>query len=152
MSAYELEAGSDIMLINSDLLMCVEYDDSCGYSAATKKALGWIAETFAKDVAAAVVATESPSMPLVRGFLIGAANHWVGMVLAKQSGIGGGGDESVLVFFDSMNWKVIEPLPDYYEAGTKHFDELVAAGKVKPSERLYDIKTFLIRMKYVKEE
>lgn len=146
MSAYELEAGSDIMLINSDLLMCVEYDDSCGYSAATKKALGWIAETFAKDV----VATESTSTPLVRGFLIGAANHWVGMVLAKQSGIGG--DERVLVFFDSMNWKVIEPLPDYYEAGTKHFDELVAAGKVKPSERLYDIKTFLIRMKYVKEE
>lgn len=138
MSSYGLEAGADVSLINSDLLGCAEYEEG-GYSEPTRAALRWISETFAKKSAA-------PSPRLVHGFLIGVVNHWTGMVLAKE------GDDSVLVFFDSKNWKVVEPLPDYYEAGNKKFEELVAAGRVKPTQRLYIVKTFLIRMKYIKEE
>lgn len=137
MSPYGLKAGADISLIDSDLLGCVEYDEG-GYSEHTKEALRWISETFAKSAA--------PSTPLVHGFLAGVVNHWVGIVLVKE------GDDSVLLFFDSENWKTIEPLPDYYEAGNNKFDELVAAGRINVDQRLYVVKTFLVRMKYIKEE
>ena len=137
MSAYGLEAGADVSLIDSDLLGCAEYS---GHSEPTREALCWISETFAKSPAR--------STPLVHGFLTGVVNHWDGMVLAKE------GDDSLLVFFDSMNWRVVEPpLPDdYYEAGNRKFEGLVAAGRGKPTQRLYVVKTFLVRTKYIKEE
>ena len=135
MTAYGLEPGRDVSIVNSDALLCAGYE---GYSGSTKEALQWVEETFAK--------AEPHEHSLAHGLLIGVADHWVGAVLAKEGG------KSLLVYFDSMNWEVTKQVADYYEAGNKKFEELVASDKVKPSQRLYVIRSYIARTKYIREE